>query len=344
MLRLVFLSLCVLSATASAANQFSLPARTLNLPSNSEFPATYEISAELKRQKIDLTGANSRVAQVDMRIRGGTPGATVGLFLGRSTVDSVVLADSGERTISLVNKSAKSLMPWIVLVRKGEMQILEMRVTLDDGSSVAVPAPTPAPVPAPAPAPAPIPAPVPAPVPVAPAPTPAPTKPVEAPKPAPAPVVPAPAPAKPVEAPKPAPAPVKPVPAPAPAPQTPSSDKSANGRWTLGEALYYVEGSASRAMLGHVKAINDRTSIVVNIDRIGRQVTVDENSPRLAKASSGCVRGFCPGERVISFDSLGRTQALTIVSFQNGSLAIVRAAQTGEFIGNWPLVNLHKTR
>jgi cell division septation protein DedD len=323
MLRLVILSLCLVGASASAANQYSLPARTLSLPSNADFPATYEISAELRRQNITLSGDNARVAQVDLRIRGGTPGATVGLFLGRGVVDSVVLADSSERTITLTNKDAKSLVPWIILVRKGEMQILEMRVTLDKGDTVAAPAPIPAPAPSLVP---PVEEPKPAPTPAPVVPTPA--KPVEAPKPAPAPVV------------KPTPAPPAPAPAPTPAP-LPVPPAATSSRWIIGQGLYYVEGTASRALPGQVTTILGNGSMVVRLNR-GQQFIIREDSGRLAQITNKCVRNLCPGDSVVSFDSLGRPQTVSIITFQSSETAVVRAQQTGELIGNWPVYSLKK--
>ncbi|MGE3260706.1 MAG: hypothetical protein AB7K68_02895 [Bacteriovoracia bacterium] len=380
MLRLLVASFCLIGVPAFAANQYSLPSRVLSLPSNSDFPATYEISAELKRQKVVLSGDNARIAQVDLRVRGGTRGSTVGLFVGRSVVDTVTLNDSSERTITLVNREAKSLIPWIVIVRKGELQILEMRVTLEGEQSAPVEAPKPAPAPAPTPAPTPVPVPAKPVEAPKPAPTPIPAKPVEAPKPVPAPTPapkpapapqPVPAPAKPVEAPKPVPAPTpapkpapapqpvpapakpveapKPVPAPTPAPKPAPAkieapQRSSNGKWKVGQSAYLVESSQlSRAFLGRIVRITKSSGVVIELS--GRkQITVSQNSGSLVSTKSGCQRAICTGDNVVSYDRYRRIQFLRVVAIQSSNLVVVKSLSTGYTIGNWPINALRFAR
>lgn len=160
MIRLATLLSLLFPLGALAAQTVSLPAKRVVMTEGSA--AMWDLSAELKKMGIGKDKATSRLVQIDLKLKAGFTGATVGLMLGGIVVDSDTVIDDTEATMTLGADSEITNAPWVLAVR-GEVQFIEVRVTVDAAADApANPEPAPRPEePAPRPAPAPAPAPTP---------------------------------------------------------------------------------------------------------------------------------------------------------------------------------------
>lgn len=184
MSRLILFFMIAFSAvSAFASTTITLPNRRMNIGSGSK-AVMYDLSAELKKQNVS---GSQRLLGVDIKAKASATGATIGLMMAGTAVDTYTLDDDKETTFQLAPDATVTPAPWVLAVR-GDVQIVELRVTIEGGNSPA-PQPKPAPAPTPAPQPKPEPKPEPQPKP-APAPTPAPRpepQPTPAPQPKPVP-------------------------------------------------------------------------------------------------------------------------------------------------------------
>lgn len=152
------LSLAVAQA-AAAATTISLPARRVTISGEGTQAALYDLSAELKRQQVGNTKETGRLLQVDLKLRPTFTGATIALLVGGVAVDSATVESEQESSLSLGTDLQVTSAPWILAVR-GDIQILELRVTVDVAAKApdvivpttpANPSPIVNPTPAPAP-------------------------------------------------------------------------------------------------------------------------------------------------------------------------------------------------
>lgn len=133
----LFLLALLLPGAAFAAQTVSLPAKRVAMNGDGQASAMWDLSAELRKLNIGKDKATGRLLQVDMKVKAGFTGATIGLMLGGVIVDSATVVDDNEATLNLGADSAITNPPWMLAVR-GDVQFIEIRVTVD----AAVDAPT----------------------------------------------------------------------------------------------------------------------------------------------------------------------------------------------------------
>jgi hypothetical protein len=163
-----FLTVLIVSTAATAATIADLPARKMKMSGDGSRPAMIDLSSELSTKSLGQNDQTSRLVRVELKIKAGFTGATLGLMMNGVAVSSSSVLDDQEQTLTLTADSNTTPPPWILAVR-GEVQILEMRLTMDAATSAPDPIPTAPTNPQPEPTPEPIPT---EPVPTEPAPTP----------------------------------------------------------------------------------------------------------------------------------------------------------------------------
>lgn len=120
------------ASTVLAATTVTLPSRRVAMPSGASTPAMLNLSTELAKQNIGNNDQTGRLLQVDVKLKAGPTGATVALLLGGAAVDSATTEDDREITLVLGADSDVTPAPWVLAVR-GEVQIVELRVSVDGG-------------------------------------------------------------------------------------------------------------------------------------------------------------------------------------------------------------------
>lgn len=128
----LFFATLLTAAFASAATTVTLPARRVAMPADGATPAMINLSTELAKQNVGTTDQSGRLLQIDVKLKAGPTGATVALLIGGAAVDSATTEDDREITLILGADSEVTPAPWIIAVR-GEVQITELRVTVDGG-------------------------------------------------------------------------------------------------------------------------------------------------------------------------------------------------------------------
>lgn len=128
----LFLGTFLLAAIASAATTVTLPARRVAMPADGASAAMINLSPELAKQNIGTTEQSGRLLQIDVKLKAGPTGATVALLIGGAAVDSATTEDDREITLVLGADSEVTPAPWILAVR-GDVQITELRVSVDGG-------------------------------------------------------------------------------------------------------------------------------------------------------------------------------------------------------------------
>lgn len=129
---LAFLFVLLNTSAVLAATTVSLPSRRVSMPNGAAAPAMLNLSTELAKQNIGNNDKTGRLLQVDVKLKAGPTGATVALLLGGAAVDSATTEDDREITFVLGADSDVTPAPWVLAVR-GEVQIVELRVSVDGG-------------------------------------------------------------------------------------------------------------------------------------------------------------------------------------------------------------------
>lgn len=128
------LSFAILSALAGPALSsavVSLPGRKTSLGTSGELPILIDLTAELQKKKIE--SGKTRLVQVDVIAKAGPTGAIYALMLSGAAVDSATIPDDRDSTVSLVPDASATPPPWVLGVR-GDVDIKEIRLTLESSA------------------------------------------------------------------------------------------------------------------------------------------------------------------------------------------------------------------
>ncbi|MBX3040613.1 MAG: hypothetical protein KF789_07905 [Bdellovibrionaceae bacterium] len=138
----LFALFLIVSSPAFSSTIVSLPGRKASLGAAGDLPVLIDLSAELQKKKLDLPLDKSRLIQVDVIAKAGPTGAIYALMLSGAAVDSSTISDDKESTISLVPDGETTPAPWVLGVR-GDVDIKEIRITLESSNAPVTPPTTP---------------------------------------------------------------------------------------------------------------------------------------------------------------------------------------------------------
>lgn len=120
------------AASASASTTLKLPSRKLSAKDGSK-TSTYSLTEEMRKLGQAGKPETARLIQVELRGKARFTGATVGLMVAGVASSSATFDDDSVKTIRLRPDETVTSAPWELAVR-GELEIIELKVTVDVAS------------------------------------------------------------------------------------------------------------------------------------------------------------------------------------------------------------------